>query len=88
MFKKIVILIAFYFVPYQSILAQNKAIIQPFFEKELKENLRFEIILPYKVEIIPQTIKRSNVPEFSIYELVPRKRKKCRLNLSISQTQD
>jgi hypothetical protein len=67
------------------ITAQSKATIEPFFENELNAKVRFEIDMPYKVKITTQTIKRSNTPEFEVYEFMPKKKKgRVILGLTIS----
>lgn len=87
MVKKIIILIILCSVSWHYVMAQSKATIEPFFENEFKEKVRFEMDLPYKVKITTQTIKRSNTPEFEVYVLTPNK-KKSRVKFSISQTQN
>ncbi|MCW5922894.1 MAG: hypothetical protein KIS77_11155 [Saprospiraceae bacterium] len=87
MTKKIIILIVFCYVSSHYVLAQSKATIDPFFEREFSEKVRFEIDLPYKVKITPQTIKRSEAPEFLVYNFTSRK-KRHKVDFSLSLTQN
>ena len=89
MTKKIIFILVLCFAAGHHVLAQHKVIIEPFFEAAFKDKVRFEMKLPYKVKISAKTIKRSEVPAFSFYNFVPRKkRSKVKVALCLSEPEN